>query len=84
MNPPYTLFPYSIDELRNQLVERSRACHIDVDNKIHKQYFSDYFAELDAKTIVLEYEYVDRDYLEDFSSYYVKCFQFRAKRSPCY
>jgi hypothetical protein len=75
VHPPYTVIPYSIDELRTQLVECSRACLVDIDGKIHKQYFSDYFDELAAKSIVIEYEYVDHDYLEDFANYYVKCFQ---------
>lgn len=80
MCPPYTVLPYSIDELRTQLVEISRACLADVDSKIHKQYFSDYFTELAAKTFIVEYDYVDRDYLEDFSNYYVKCFQDYARK----
>jgi hypothetical protein len=80
VNPDYTVFKYSIDELRTQLAELSRACIVDIDGKIHKQYFSDYFAELDAKTFIVEYEYVDRDYLEDFSSYYVKCFKDYARK----
>ena len=33
-----------------------------------------YLTELDATTVLLETDYVDRDYLEDYSRYYVKCF----------
>lgn len=35
----------------------------------------DYLAKIDVKTIVEELEYVDKDYLEDYSGYYVSCFQ---------
>lgn len=31
--------------------------------------------DIQAQTIVIEYEYVDGDYLDDFSSYYVRCFR---------
>jgi len=30
---------------------------------------------MQARTIVVEHEYVDGDYLDDFASYYVKCFK---------
>lgn len=31
-------------------------------------------SELQAKTIIVEHNYTDGDYLDDFSAYYVKCF----------
>lgn len=42
---------------------------------MHRQYFSDYFSVLCAKTIVVEPDYVDHDFLEDFAAYYVRCFE---------
>lgn len=41
---------------------------------VHAAYFDGYFAELKAKTIVVEDEYVDHDYLEDYAAYYARCF----------
>jgi len=38
-------------------------------------YFEEYFHALNAHTIVIERDYVDHDYLEDFATYYVRCFQ---------
>lgn len=38
---------------------------------------------LNAQTIIVEYDYTDRDYLDDFAAYYVRCFhpyQRRCKR----
>jgi hypothetical protein len=38
------------------------------------EYLYRYLNELNAKTIIVEYEYTDGDFLDDFASYYVKCF----------
>ncbi|NBQ68292.1 MAG: hypothetical protein EBU46_05445 [Nitrosomonadaceae bacterium] len=43
--------------------------------KLHLSYFSEYFVALNAKSIVIEKEYVDHDYLEDYAAYYVRCFE---------
>ncbi len=37
-------------------------------------YLHRYLAELGAQSIVVEHEYTDGDYLDDFAAYYVKCF----------
>ena len=42
--------------------------------KLHCEYFREYFDALRARTIVVERGYVDRDFLEDFAAYYVRCF----------
>ncbi|MDP8206081.1 MAG: hypothetical protein P9L92_05400 [Candidatus Electryonea clarkiae] len=42
--------------------------------KLHRKYFEDYFAAIDVKTIVIEDNYIDRDFLEDYSKYYVKSY----------
>lgn len=42
--------------------------------KRHGDYLKEYLTNIGAKTIVVEKDYVDRDYLEDFSGYYVRCF----------
>lgn len=38
------------------------------------QYLFGYLNDLKATTIIIEREYIDGDYLEDYSSYYVSCF----------
>lgn len=47
-----------------------------VETDDHVKYLFDYLdsKEIGAKTIVVEPEYVDGDFLEDFASYYVSCF----------
>jgi len=43
--------------------------------KRHPAYLHDYLASIGVRTLVVETEYVDRDYLEDYSAYYVRSFQ---------
>lgn len=38
-------------------------------------YLRCYLEYLKASTIVIESQYIDKDYLEDFAAYYVRCFQ---------
>ncbi len=38
-------------------------------------YLRDYLREIGARTIVVESEYVDGDYLDDYASFYAKCFE---------
>jgi hypothetical protein len=68
----YDVLPYNIDSLKELL--RQNSSKAVVDGKLHTIYFEEYFREIGAATIVVEREYVDRDYLEDYASYYVKCF----------
>lgn len=44
-------------------------------------YLGKYLLDLGAKTIVIEEGYTDRDYLEDYAAYYVRCFD--KYRSRC-
>lgn len=70
---PWDVAPFVPNEFRRLLAldpNTSRAC---VDVKQHTRYFEDYLKVLGAKTIVAERGYVDRDFLEDFAAYYVRC-----------
>ena len=60
--------------MRRVLAQRGRTGQYVVDAKIHSVYFENYFSTLGAATILIEKEYVDRDFLEDFAAYYVRCF----------
>ena len=48
----------------------------EVSSKTQLNYLCDYLSvdHIDAQTIVVENEYVDRHYLEDYSEYYARCF----------
>ena len=76
----FDVAPYSIDALKRLLRQGARASALVVKRKQHTQYFRNYFEALKAKTIVSEADYIDRDYLEDFAGYYVRCFPNYARR----
>ncbi len=65
---------YDIETLCKLLAKKSKNTLAAVKRRIHPQYFEEYFNKLQAKTILVENKYVDRDFLEDFSAYYVRCF----------
>jgi len=73
MQTPFEVLPYSIDALKRLLAKQSKPSIID--KKLHSTYFENYFDELKTKIILVEYDYVDRDFLEDYSGYYVRCFK---------
>lgn len=70
----FEVFSYSIDEFKNILVNSSGASPHLVEQKSHIEYFQKYFDNISTKTILVERDYVDRDFLEDFAGYYVRCF----------
>ena len=65
---------YSIESLRQLIAEKSNNVEEDIGSKLHHQYFEGYCKDIGVKTIVVENNYIDHDYLEDFSAYYVRCF----------
>ena len=72
---------YSIGALKRLLASVSGATPDVVDKKLHTVYLEEYFAKIGARTVVVEHDYVDRDFLEDFAGYYVRCF--RRYKSRC-
>ena len=78
----FSVLPYSIKTLIECFVSGSAgASHERIGGKLHRVYFEEYFKELGAKTIVVEEDYIDRDYLEDYAAYYDRCFQSYARRT---
>jgi hypothetical protein len=75
MKTEYEVCKYSINALKDKLVETTLASRDLISNKLHTIYFEEYFDHLKAKTFLVEYDYIDHDFLEDFSYYYVKCFK---------
>lgn len=74
---PIDVRAFSVAELKTVLKETSRASSAVVNSKLHSKYFEDYLTSPDigAETIVIERPYIDRDFLDDFAAYYVRCFQ---------
>ncbi|AJP42402.1 hypothetical protein EP12_00405 [Alteromonas australica] len=71
--------PFLISDFNRELVsllikQCFGATFPDIHKKRQVNYLFNYLDQLNAKTVICESDYVDREYLEDFSSYYVKCF----------
>ncbi|MGV8075581.1 MAG: hypothetical protein AB2L11_13625 [Syntrophobacteraceae bacterium] len=71
----FEVYPYDIAALNRILAEKSRAPEELVASKSHFYYFEKYCEDIGARTIIVENDYVDRDYLGDFAGYYVLCFE---------
>lgn len=68
--------PYSIDAFSDLLTTSGSSTDL-IGAKSHLDYFEEYFSHpkgVGAKTIIVEKNYVDRDFLEDYAAYYVRCF----------
>lgn len=77
-SPTYFLADFSEGQyaLENLIKECFGSFLPDIAGKRHIKYLNQYISQssLNVKTIVCERSYVDGDYLDDFSKYYVKCF----------
>lgn len=80
--PSSNLSPFAVVEYnKNYLVNFVRHKtgwdqRSEVSDKTQLNYLCNYLAvdHMSAKTIVVEDEYIDRHYLEDYSEYYARCF----------
>ncbi|MBW3582296.1 MAG: hypothetical protein KY455_04270 [Euryarchaeota archaeon] len=69
----YTVLPFSEDGFVGSCTHpklSENACR----QNAHTRYFIEYLRAIGCKTIVVEQDYVDRDYLVDFTAYYARCF----------
>lgn len=75
-DPAFEVRPYDIDTLVDVIAKASRHNSKDaILEKHHLTYLKSYLTKIGAATLVIEHKYVDRDFLEDFAAYYVRCFQ---------
>ncbi|RQT27082.1 hypothetical protein [Burkholderia contaminans] len=78
----FDVLPYSIENLVACFAAASRETRKEaIEAKRHRVYFEEYFRELAAATIVVERDYIDRDYLGDYASYYDRCFKSYQRRT---
>ncbi|WP_157983730.1 hypothetical protein [Simplicispira metamorpha] len=80
-NIPYLVCRFGKDTLSNVVKESFGSEFPDVFHKQQIDYIFRYLKGLGGKTIVLEFDYVDKDYLDDFSRFYVR--RFGAKGYKC-
>lgn len=72
--PGWRALPYSIEALRRLMAGPFADTERVIRDSVHDAYFEEYFGALHAKSILVEDEYTDHDFLEDFAAYYVRCF----------
>lgn len=72
---PFEVHAYDLETLIRLSAKLSRNHKEAVSKKSHPAYLDSYFQALNVRTIVVEPSYVDRDYLEDFAYYYVRCYE---------
>jgi len=72
---PYKVLRYSIENLKKCFIEQATAHEEVVSSKQHLACFENYFSHIGVKTIIVEKDYVNREFLEDYSSYYVRSFK---------
>jgi len=74
--PAYEVRPYSLEALvRLTAALSGQNTPEEIRGKSQPAYLDEYFRHGGVKTIVVERGYVDRDYLEDYAAYYVRCFE---------
>ncbi len=78
------VIPYDIDslaaELSNDYIDPEEVKN---SKSEYLRYFSDYFGNdgLKAKTMVLEYNYISKSFLNDYASYYSLCYKSYARET---
>lgn len=74
MRERFSVISYSEGNLRI-IFEETSPFGSSIQKENHLEYFFEYFKFVSCKTIIIEEEYIDRDFLEDFALYYVRCFK---------
>lgn len=72
----FEVLEYSLDQLAQIIAEGSHQRPAEeIRQKRHVEYLHGYLQEINVASLVVERDYIDRDYLEDFAAYYVRCFE---------
>lgn len=69
----FEAFDFSSANLFGALSNNPHCTPEEVADQDRAKYLHRYLSDIGAKAIVVEYNYTDGDYLEDFASYYVRC-----------
>lgn len=72
--PAFDISDYTHERLIELLADHRESSKEVIKKKSHIVLLKDYFEKLQAKSVIRERDYIDRDFLEDYSSYYVRCF----------
>ena len=74
MSDEFEIFSYSPEKLKKVIVEKTKTSLNVIQRKIQLAYFEKKFEKINPITVLVEKNYIDRDFLEDYSNYYIKCF----------
>lgn len=74
MLPDFLVCEFAKETLSLLVRERFGSEFPDIIQKNQTDYLYNYLSNLGCKSILMESDYIDRDYLEDYARYYVKCF----------
>lgn len=79
MHQSYSLLSFSPENLASAFETEYFSKEFIIKNKFHYKFFLEYLGSktedaLHARTILIENEYLSRDFLHDFSSFYALCF----------
>ena len=72
---PYLVCEFSKPTVSNLVKECFGSDFPDIFDKPQLNYLYRYLNDLCANSVILEREYLDKDYLEDYLKYYAKCFR---------
>lgn len=77
------LFPYNIDDFskRIHILNNEETVFSKLKNKFHVSYLDKYLDKIGVNFFLIEDEYVNKDYITNFSSYYSTCFSDYKKKS---
>lgn len=72
---PFKAQAFSGEALRETLVAHSHGSNAAVAGKPQVAFLVRYLEELGCRTLIVERDYTDRNFLEDYAAYYVRCFE---------
>ncbi|SLW92842.1 Uncharacterised protein [Klebsiella pneumoniae] len=78
---PYLICKFEKQTLTNLVKESFKTEFPDIFHKQQIDYIYRYLKDAGCETVILEYDYIDKDYLEDYARYYVKGFNNSGYRS---
>ncbi len=74
---PYKLvYPYKsiVDTVEHGGIRLNYEGHLGKLAEIRVRYLDEYLAKLSAKTVIVEHQYIDRNFIEDYCGHYARCF----------
>lgn len=78
---PYLICKFEKQTLTNLVKECFGSDFPDIFNKKQTDYIYNYLSDINCNSVLLEFEYLDKDYLDDYIRYYSKSYNNRGAKS---